>query len=226
MSRAALESLLRARKLDVTLATAAPWADVPVDRVAPTGCADLDAALGGGLRRGHVSEITGTPSSGRTTLVTGALAAATARGEVAAVVDTCDTFDPPSAAAHGVDLSRVLWVRASTGLGAREDLTRALKAFSLILQAGGFGLVVLDLADVPAASVRRFPWTTWMRLARIVEGADTVALLVGTDRIARSPGGTTIALGRTDAASRWAGPTPRARLFTGVTPQPRIVRAK
>jgi len=49
--RAALESLLRARKLDVTLTTAASWSDTPVDRLAPTGCADLDAALGGGLRR-------------------------------------------------------------------------------------------------------------------------------------------------------------------------------
>lgn len=218
--RAALESLLRARKLDVTLTTAPPWADVPLDRVAPTGCADLDAALGGGLRRGHVSEITGAASSGRTTIVIGALAAATARGEAAAVVDACDTFDPPSAAAHGVDLPRVLWVRE------HGDPSRALKAFSLILQAGGFGLVVLDLADVPAAVVRRFPWTTWMRLARIVEGADTVALLVGTDRIARSPGGATIALAASAASSRWAGPTPRARLFTGVAPQPRIVNGR
>ena len=80
------------------------------------------------------------------------------------------------------------------------DAPRALKAFSLILQAGGFGLVVLDLADVAAAALRRFPWTTWMRIARIVEGSETAALLVGGERIARSAGGVTIALDASPAA--------------------------
>ena len=213
-----LESLLRARKLDVTLTTAAPWSETPHERLAPTGCADLDAALGGGLRRGHLSEIGGAPSSGRLTLAVTLLAAATARGEAAALVDTCDTFDPPSADAHGIDLARVLWVR-DTG-----DAVRALKAFSLVLQAGGFGLVILDLADVPAAAVRRFPWTTWMRLARLVDGSDTVALVIGTDRIARSPGGVTIALEA--SAAQWSGRGSRARLFRGVAPAPRVVRAR
>src|SRR5262245_22479070 len=138
--RAALESLLRARKLDVTLTSCD--AAVPPDRLAPTGDDRLDAALGGGLRRGHLSEITGAPSGGRATLVARLLAAATAREEATAIVDACDTWDPASAHAHGVALDRVLWVRE------RGDAVRALKAFSLILQAGGFGLVVLDLADV------------------------------------------------------------------------------
>src|SRR5215831_15705688 len=137
--RAALESLLRARKLDVTLLST-DAAAVPPERVAPTGDAALDAALGGGLRRGHLSEAIGAPSSGRSTLVARLLAAATARGEAAAIVDTYDTWDPASADAQGVTLSHVLWVRE------RGDAMRALKAFSLILQAGGFGLVVLDLA--------------------------------------------------------------------------------
>ena len=88
----------------------------------------------------------------------------------------------------------------------------------MILQAGGFGLVVLDLADVPAAALRRFPWPTWMRLARIVEGGDTVALLVGADRIARSAGGVTIALGP-DRPGAGRARLHRARLFTGVTPR-------
>ena len=216
--RAALESLLRARKLDATLTTAAAWTEVPPERLAPMGHADLDAALGGGLRRGHLSEITGAASSGRTTLLTGTLAATTARGEVAGLVDTCDTFDPRSAAAAGVDLARVLWVR-DTG-----DPVRALKAFTLILQAGGFGLVVFDVADVPSAALRRFPFTTWMRVARTIEGGDTVALLVGSEHLARSPGGVTIAL--TSTPAQWTTGRHRARLFAGVTPSPRVVNAR
>lgn len=215
--RAALEALLREKHLDGTL----PQALAPAaDRVAPTGRADLDAALGGGLRRGQLSEIVGVASSGRSTLLAEALAAATAdRAEAAALVDASDTFDPASAAAQGVDLRRLLWARPAVG-----DPLRAIKAYSLILQAGGFGLVALDLADVAAASLRRFPCTTWMRLARMVEGSDTVALLVGAERLARSAGGATIRLERTHV--RWQGSAPRARLFTGLAAAPRVVRGR
>jgi hypothetical protein len=216
--RAALESLLRARKLDVTLTDTPGGLAPPPERLAPAGRADLDAALGGGLRRGHLSEITGPSSSGRTTIAVQAMTAAAARGEAVAFVDTGDRFDPVSAAARGLDLARVLWVREA------DDAPRALKAFTLILQAGGFGLVVLDLADVAAAALRRFPSTAWMRIARIVEGGDTAALLVGAERIARSAGGVTIACEATPP--RWQGSSPRARLFTGVEPAPRVVRAR
>jgi recombination protein RecA len=211
--RAALESLLRARKLDGTLTTAAPR--IPGEGLAVTGCPALDIMLGGGLRRGHLSEVVGAASTGRTTLMSRVLAASTARGEVTAIVDVSDTFDPLSAATRGVDLRRVLWVR---GTG---DPARALKAFSMILQAGGFGVVVLDLGDVPSAGLRRFPTSTWMRVARLVEGSQTVALLVGSDRIARSPGGVTIALAA--GPVQWTGEAHRARLFAGVIPAPRVV---
>ena len=229
--RAALESLLRARKLDVTLTATPDAPPAPPERLAPIDGAALDTVLDGGLRRGHLSEITGAPSSGRTRVAVQALAAAAARGEAVALVDASDTFDPASAAAHGLALSRLLWVRPSTSPGAGpsaacadDHASRALKAFSLILQAGGFGVVVLDLADVPAPALRRFPLTTWMRVARIIEGSDTVALLIGRERIARSAGGVTIAL--ETAPARWQGSAHRARVFTGVDPAPRVIRAR
>jgi hypothetical protein len=216
--RAALESLLRSRKLDVTLTSFGspgnPLAHDP-SRVAPTGAAALDTALGGGFRRGHLSDVAGAPSSGRTTIVVRAIAAATARGEAAALVDACDTFDPASSAAQGVDLPHLLWVR---GMG---DAAQAVKAYSLVLQAGGFGLAVLDLAGVAPAALRQLSATTWMRLARIVEGSDTAALLVGADRLARSAGGATIAC--ETATARWQGGAHRARVFTGITASPRVV---
>ena len=221
-ARVALESLLRARKLDVTLTSERPWAAQPEDRIAPTGIAAIDGPLGGGLRRGHLSEIVGPRSSGRTSLLCHALAAATARGEVAALVDTHDRFDPADAAVAGVDLSRLLWVRE------RGDAGRALKAVSLIVQAGGFGIVIFDLADAAPVAVRQFPYTTWMRLSRVIEGSQTALLLIGAERLARSAGGATIALqpAHGGGRGRWAGATDRARYLAGLDIQPRVVAAR
>jgi len=220
-ARAHLESLLRERKLDVTLTSAAPWACVTRD-VASTGITRIDDELEGGLARGHLSEIVGLRSSGRTSVLCRILAAAAERGEATALIDTCDRFDPASAAAAGVDLAKLLWVR-DTG-----DAGRALKAMNLVLQAGGFGIVAFDLADVHAMAVRRFPYTTWMRIARVLEGSQTTAVIVGAERIARSPGGVTIALDAAAAAprGRWSGAADRARLLHGIDLQPRIVGAR
>jgi hypothetical protein len=217
-ARAALETLLRDRKLDVTLTSARPWLDVPEDRVAPTGIPGIDGPLGGGLRRGHLSEIVGARSSGRTSLVCQVLAAATARDEVVALIDTCDRFDPPAAAESGVDLSRLLWIRE------RGDASRALKATNLVVQAGGFGIVAFDLADVPQMAVRQFPYTTWMRLSRVIEGSQTALVLIGADRISRSAGGATIAL--SEPRVRWAGSDERARYLATLDSQPRVVRLR
>jgi hypothetical protein len=222
-ARAHLESLLKARKLDVTVTATpltGPEAIAPraAEDLAATGLPAVDAALGGGLRRGHLSEVVGARSSGRTTVVTHALAAAAARGELVALIDTYDRFDPESAAAAGLDLSRLLWVR-DTG-----DATRALKAMSLVLQAGGFGLAVLDLADVPPRTIRSLPFTTWFRLARVIEGSQTVALLVAAEHLARSSSGATVAMDTTGA--RWAGRSNRARLLQGLQMSPRIVGAR
>ena len=216
--RAALELLLQSKKLDVTLTSVRPE---PEDRVAPVGVGLLDEALRGGLRRGHLSEIVGARSMGRTSLLCRLLAAATARGEVVALIDTWDRFDPASAASAGVDLTRLLWVRE------RGDAARALKAVNLVVQAGGFGVVAFDLADVPSAGLRQFPYTTWMRLSRVIEGTQTALVLLGSDRIARSSGGATIALH--DAGprprGRWVGAADRARYLAALDINPRVVRA-
>jgi hypothetical protein len=218
-ARAALESLLRERKLDVTLTTARPWVAAPEDRVAATGIPGIDEPLGGGLRRGHLSEIVGPRSSGRTTVLCRAMGAAIARGEVVALIDTADRFDPLSAADAGVDLSRVLWVRE------RGDASRALKAANLVLQAGGFGLVAFDLADVHAMAIRQFPTTTWMRIARVIEGSQTAVVLIGADRIARSAGGATITLTPAAGVTRgtWHGTHDRARFLRTLDIEPRVV---
>jgi recA bacterial DNA recombination protein len=191
---AQLESLLTARKLDHTLVAqhgslagdpvARPWGDLP---------------------RGQMSEIVGPRSSGRQAVLVSWLAAATARGELTALVDPLDMFDPPSAAAAGVDLARLLWVRGHA-LGPdrvslprevgdlRAQVDRAVKAVNLILQAGGFGLVALDFGEMPLPVIGRLPFTTWRRLHRVIAGGETAGVVVAGESLARSVGGVTLAL--------------------------------
>ena len=84
----------------------------PHPQLAPSGIAALDdPALLGGLPRGCLTEICGPASSGRTTVLLAALAAATARQEACCLIDTTNAFDPRSAATAGIDFSRLLWVR-------------------------------------------------------------------------------------------------------------------
>ena len=178
LALAELESLLRAHKLDSTLTSILPAPQRWDADIVPTGLAPLDALLGGGLPRGHLSEVAGPRSTGRTSVLCALLAATTVRGELVALVDTLDTFDPASGAAARVDLSRLLWIRgsceltlstiargvsergwgpaciASNSFPGKSDrlacvLKRALKALSLVLHAGGFGVVALDSSGCP-----------------------------------------------------------------------------
>ena len=102
-------------EIERALAGRFPAALTPAPRtireVAPTGIAQVDELLDGGLPIGAISELTGPESSGRTSLAQAFLAARTAEGRVCAWVDVNDAFDPESAAANGVALRQVLWVR-------------------------------------------------------------------------------------------------------------------
>ena len=157
------------------------------------------------------------------------LAAATARGEVVALIDTCDRFDPVSGAAAGLDLSSLLWVRErgrEQSCDLSQSVTRALKATGLLLDAGGFGVVALDLADVPVRAIRQIPTTTWLRLSRLLEDSETVGLLLGPEPIARSAEGQTVVLRSSSVAGRWSGTHDRNRLLQGLECQARVIRAR
>jgi hypothetical protein len=206
-----LESLLRTRKLDHTLShwgltPESPGADPMSARwLVPTAIAELDARLGGGIPRGHLSEVVGPRSSGRLAILMSALAGATLRGELVALVDPLDMFDPVSASANGIDFQRMLWVRGEATSSARvslsceygtlqKSLDRAVKALNIVLQAGGFGLVVVDLGEVAPQTIKRLPYTTWLRLHRVIEGSETACVVIGSEPIARSAGGVTVQL--------------------------------
>lgn len=140
----------------------------------PTGLADIDDLLGGGFPRARLSEVTGPPSSGRTSIGLALLASITSRGECAALVDLSDAFDPNSAEASGVDLDRLLWVRPS-------EWRDALRCCERLLQTDGFPLVILDVpADVrpgnqPAALLRLSRLATSTRAAMVVASCERLA---------------------------------------------------
>src|SRR5262249_59700210 len=92
---------------------------VPVVETLPTGCAALDQALGGGLPRGRLVELSGAWSSGKGSLALSAAARVTASRRLCAYVDARAELYPPSAAALGVDLVRLLVVRPPAGGAAR-----------------------------------------------------------------------------------------------------------
>jgi len=198
----------------------------PAPEMVSSGAPAIDA-LTGGLPRGCLTEICGPASSGRTTLLLAALAAATRRGEFCVVVDASDALDPHSAAASGVELDHLLWVRCgedapqksrSKGCpisrtpfalevgknsqtvldfdrtGSKENASRqsehrleqVLRATDLLLESGGFGLIVLDLGDLPPQSARRIPLTTWFRFRRAIEHTPTILLAIEQHPIAGS----------------------------------------
>jgi recA bacterial DNA recombination protein len=231
LARAHLESLLRARQLDRTLTTALPPPDPHDDHaVAPTAITALDARLGGGFPRGQLSELVGARSSARASLLLQTLAAATRRGELTAIVDALDMFDAASAAAAGVDLERLLWIRGHVVVnpGMCRDLNQraleqAVKALTLVLQAGHFGVVAFDAAEAPAMALRRLPFTTWLRLQRMIEGSQTVCILVGPEPMARSSAGLTVRLGVSVSGSAIRQ---TSLLFERFDREARVIRAR
>lgn len=166
--------------------------------VAPTGIAEVDALLDGGLPVGAISELTGPESSGRTSLALAFLARRTEEGQVCAWVDADDTFDPASAAANGVALKQLLWVRcrdAATQVRANlptlkskpwTRLDQALRATDLLLQAGGFAALVLDLGAMATEHGRRIPLATWFRFRQAADRTRCSVVVLGKAPYAQS----------------------------------------
>ncbi len=188
-----------------------------VDQRITCGNPALDRLLDGGFPRGQLSEICGPPSSGRTLLAYRLLAATTARGEVAALIDCHDHFDPRTAEAAGVGLSRLLWVRPP---GERE----ALRASEILLGTRGLGLVLLDFADgIPAALAARFA-SAWPRLARRAEATNAALVLLSRERLVGSFAALCVALRR--ARTLWPRHALRAELFGGIASRAEVVRRR
>ncbi len=163
-----------------------------------TGIPGVDC-ITGGLPRGAITEILGPASSGRTSLLHSALAAATTRQEVCALVDAGDSFDATSAAHADVDFDQLLWIRCSS------NIDHAIKATDLLLQSGGFGLVALDLGDAPSVQSRRVQLSWWFRFKRAIENTPTALIVISRDPNARSCASLVLGLNRESA--EWSRPS-------------------
>jgi len=172
-----------------------PSALTPVVRtireVAATGIAEVDALLDGGLPIGAISEIVGHESSGRTSLALAFVSERTATDQMCAWIDVADAFDPESAAANGVILRHLLWVRCCSAdrQGKAKPWSRldqALRATDLLLQAGGFAAIVLDLADTAPEHARRIPLASWFRFRQAADSSRCCLIVLGKASYAQS----------------------------------------
>lgn len=287
-------------QIESALAHKIPSALTPAARtiypVTPTGIPSVDALLGGGIPIGAITEIAGPECSGRTSLAHSTLAEITREGKVAAWIDVSDALHPESAAAAGVDLNRLLWVRCGaasvrthrmvqnrfalsksyytappakkglhgggfgphprteekglstavsgllsqagpgpaaltprcaepqlrqpreqhdiqpfsfspeqtrsvSGLGPLARIDQALRVTDLLLQAGGFGAIVIDLAGVAPEHVTRIPASTWFRYRAAAEKTRVAILLLTQHPCAQSSAALVLRLKPADSSS-------------------------
>src|ERR1700678_4066585 len=219
-------SHLRAQ-IEATLAERIPSALTPLARLpyplAPTGIPEIDLLLHGGFPVGALSEVVGPECSGRTSLALALIASMTQAGKVCAWVDVSDTLHPESAAALGVDLARLLWIRCSAVSPKRKSWSRleqGLRVSDLLLQAGGFSCIVLDMGGLNAEYALRVPLATWFRFRAAAERQQSNVLLLTQHSCAKSSAGLVL---RLDPGSVL---TQDSTIFTGVEHRAELVRQR
>ena len=279
------------QQIEAALADRIPSALTPATRilrpVASIGIPAIDELLEGGLPLGAITEMVGPECSGRTSLALSFVSQMTQAGKVCAWVDVSNALHPESAAATGVDLSRLLWVRCGVppstntpsistegfalpekylipppirkglhggGFGPhprnevkglsdavrgflRPEVTaprcaepqrrtkperevfepnppkravhrrkpivsgkpwsrieQALRATDLLLQAGGFSAIVLDMGSIAPEYASRVPLATWFRYRAAAEKSHASILLLTQHACAKSSAGLVLRL--------------------------------
>ena len=212
------------------------------DRRLSSGLAPLDALIDGGIPRGRISEITGRAGSGKTSIAASFAAFATRRGEVAAWLDASGAFDPESMSAAGVELRRMLWastrrgskespnpsralcspLQKGEGLGVRSRRQSAIvKAAELVLEAGGFGLVVVDFGEAPRALTH----ASALRIARAAERSGAAVIAIAPWRMCGTFAALSVAASRAETTfSRLAPGAPV--IFDGLAVDAMVARNK
>ncbi|MCB1023775.1 MAG: hypothetical protein KDB79_05275 [Acidobacteria bacterium] len=149
------------------------------------------------LIRGSLTELVGEASSGKTSYVIAVLSELTREGEICAVIDTCDSFDPVSAFSSGVKLENLLWIRCA------GDVENAMKAADLLLQAKGFGAVWINFGQVKSGQLSYVPNSFWFRFRTFVKDSPTLLIVTAKESLLGSSAEQSYAL--TKNKSVWAG---------------------
>jgi recombination protein RecA len=301
-------------QIESALAHRIPSALTPAPRiigpVISTGIASVDELLMGGFPVGAITEIVGPECSGRTALALSFLTQITNEGKVCAWIDVADSLHPESAAAAGMDLARLLWVRCgvsstkpqpsqndfrlpdtylvpqrtrnglhgggfgphprseikgvSDALGGllrpetiaprcaepqRRELRpketfepvpfesslrqakrfvprplsridQALRVSDLLLQAGGFSAIVLDLGSVAPEYASRVPLATWFRYRAAAERTHASILLLTQHPCAKSSAGLVLRMQAGDPLQD------EQTVFTGISHRVEIARER
>ncbi|HEX9801099.1 MAG TPA: hypothetical protein VGC00_13115 [Thermoanaerobaculia bacterium] len=201
LARAASPLAARVRTMRELQAAATPPEPAAWSAALPAVAALFPA----GLPRGELVEVAARRSAGRFGLVLALVAAATASGENAALVDLGDALDPQGAAVTGVALSRLLWARP-------RDLKQTLAAAESLL-GGGFPLVAVDLG-LPPVPGGRGAEAQWLRLARAARAAPALLVVSAPYRVCGVAAG--IALTLAAPRARWHGAGREPRLLAGL----------
>ena len=150
------------------------------------------------FERGSLVDISGGASSGKTAIALSLLAKLTVDGEICAVVDSSNGFDPKSAATAGVLLENLLWIRCGS------DVEKAFMAADHLVQAKGFGAIWLNLSGLPLRKLRMVPKTYWYRYRTRIKETPTLLLVTAEEPVTGSASQQAFIFSRPEKAN-WKG---------------------
>jgi energy-coupling factor transporter ATP-binding protein EcfA2 len=137
-------------------------------------------SFGLAFTRGTLSEIAGHSSSGKTSVLLTLLSKLTAAGEICAVVDSADSFDPCSAVLSKIELENLLWVKCG------GNIEKAFMSADYLVQAKGFGAVWLNLNGLPKKQLRQVPKTYWYRYRNRIKETPTLFFVTAEEPVTSS----------------------------------------
>jgi hypothetical protein len=147
------------------------------------------------ITRGTLNEFAGT--SGRTGLLLSLLSKLTREGEICAIVDSSNSFDPCSAVLAKVEIENLLWVKCG------GNIEHAFMAADYLVQAKGFGAVWLNLNGVPRSQLRFVPRTFWYRYRNRIKETPTLLLVTANEPVTGSASQDSFVFSRERAV--WSG---------------------